>query len=84
MTDSVLIIENDPSTVELLSVVFQREGFTVYSALDGAEGARAPLLQRGGRRDVELDGRYAECRLGSRTGIAHRQGSPNSVRASGA
>jgi phosphoribosyl 1,2-cyclic phosphodiesterase/CheY-like chemotaxis protein len=38
MTDSVLIIENDPSTRDLFSVLFQRAGFTVYAAPDGAEG----------------------------------------------
>jgi phosphoribosyl 1,2-cyclic phosphodiesterase/ActR/RegA family two-component response regulator len=35
---SVLIIENDPDTMELLSLLFHREGFTVYTADDGAEG----------------------------------------------
>jgi phosphoribosyl 1,2-cyclic phosphodiesterase/ActR/RegA family two-component response regulator len=38
MTESVLVIDNDASTVELLSYLFQQEGFTVYTALDGAEG----------------------------------------------
>ena len=38
MTGSNLIIENDPDTVELLSLLFQREGFTVYTAGDGAAG----------------------------------------------
>ncbi len=38
MTESVLVIDNDKSTVELLSYLFEHEGFTVYAALDGAEG----------------------------------------------
>ena len=36
--ESVLIIENDPDAVELLSLLFDREGFTVYTAGDGAQG----------------------------------------------
>ena len=46
MKESVLIIENDPDAVELLSLLFDREGFTVYTAGDGAQGvalARAHL-----------------------------------------
>jgi phosphoribosyl 1,2-cyclic phosphodiesterase/ActR/RegA family two-component response regulator len=35
---SVLIIENDADTMDLLSLLFHREGFTVYTADDGAEG----------------------------------------------
>ena len=38
MTESVLVIDNDPSIVELLSYLFQEEGLTVHRALDGAEG----------------------------------------------
>ena len=38
MKESVLIIENDPDAVELLSLLFDREAFTVYTAADGAEG----------------------------------------------
>jgi CheY-like chemotaxis protein len=38
MTESVLVIDNDASMVELLSYVFQQEGLTVHRALDGAEG----------------------------------------------
>jgi phosphoribosyl 1,2-cyclic phosphodiesterase/CheY-like chemotaxis protein len=37
-TQSVLIIENDPDSVELVSMLFEREGFTVYTAADGADG----------------------------------------------
>jgi phosphoribosyl 1,2-cyclic phosphodiesterase/ActR/RegA family two-component response regulator len=36
--ESVLIIENDPDAMELLSLLFDREGFTVYTAGDGAQG----------------------------------------------
>ena len=38
MTESVLVIDNDPSIVELLSYLFQDEGLTVHTALDGADG----------------------------------------------
>ena len=38
MKESVLIIENDPDAMELLSLLFDREGFTVYTAGDGAQG----------------------------------------------
>jgi phosphoribosyl 1,2-cyclic phosphodiesterase len=38
MTESVLVIENDASTVEFLSYIFEQQGLTVYTALDGAEG----------------------------------------------
>ena len=38
MAESVLIVDNDPSTVELFTLVFQQEGYTVHSALDGAAG----------------------------------------------
>src|SRR5215475_1693925 len=38
MTESVLVIDNDASIVELLSYLFQQEGLTVHRALDGAEG----------------------------------------------
>src|SRR5919198_586701 len=35
---SVLIIENDPDAMELLSLLFDRKKFTVYTADDGAQG----------------------------------------------
>jgi phosphoribosyl 1,2-cyclic phosphodiesterase/CheY-like chemotaxis protein len=35
---TVLVIDNDASTVELLSYVFQHEGYTVHTALDGVAG----------------------------------------------
>lgn len=38
MTEAVLVIDNDASTVEMLAVLFQRAGYTVHTALDGAEG----------------------------------------------
>jgi phosphoribosyl 1,2-cyclic phosphodiesterase/CheY-like chemotaxis protein len=43
---SVLIIENDPDTMELLSLLFQREGFTVYTAADGADGVALASLHK--------------------------------------
>jgi phosphoribosyl 1,2-cyclic phosphodiesterase len=36
--ESVLIIENDPDALELLSLPFDRERFTVYTASDGVQG----------------------------------------------
>lgn len=46
MTDAVLVIENDASTVEMLSHLFRREGYTVYTALDGAEGLALATVHR--------------------------------------
>ncbi len=38
MEHSILVIDNDQSAVELLSVFFQQHDFSVYTALDGATG----------------------------------------------
>src|SRR5687768_9689322 len=43
---SVLIIENDPDTMELLSLLFEREQFTVYTAADGADGVALASLHK--------------------------------------
>jgi phosphoribosyl 1,2-cyclic phosphodiesterase/CheY-like chemotaxis protein len=40
MRDSVLVIDNDPNIVDLLSYFFERRGYTVHAALNGAEGLR--------------------------------------------
>ena len=40
MDNSVLIVEDDPETVELVSLYLRRDGYTVLSAPDGLEGLR--------------------------------------------
>jgi DNA-binding response OmpR family regulator len=37
----VLVVDDDPVIVKLLTVNFEMEGFTVRSAIDGAEGVAA-------------------------------------------
>ena len=41
-----VIIDNDASTVEMLSHLFRREGYTVYTAFDGAEGVALATAHR--------------------------------------
>ncbi|MCU1452377.1 MAG: response regulator [Acidimicrobiales bacterium] len=42
----VLVVDDDPVIVKLLTVNFEMEGFTVRSATDGAEGLAAARAQR--------------------------------------
>ncbi|HSE92536.1 MAG TPA: response regulator [Methylomirabilota bacterium] len=46
MSDSVLVIDNDPNIVELLSYFFERRGYTVHTAMDGTEGLRQAIAHR--------------------------------------
>jgi phosphoribosyl 1,2-cyclic phosphodiesterase/CheY-like chemotaxis protein len=48
MSDSVLVIDNDPNIVELLSYFFERRGYAVHAAMDGADGLRQALEHRPG------------------------------------
>src|SRR5262245_6399232 len=43
MSDSVLVIDNDPNIVDLLSYFFERRGYTVHAAMDGADGLRQAM-----------------------------------------
>ena len=43
---TVLVIDNDASTVELLTYVFQHEGYTVYTALDGVAGLALAIAHK--------------------------------------
>ncbi|MCU1354129.1 MAG: phoB [Acidimicrobiales bacterium] len=45
----VLVVDDDPVIVKLLTVNFEMEGFTVLTAVDGAEGV---ALARADRPDV--------------------------------
>jgi len=48
MSDSVLVIDNDPNIVDLLSYFFERRGYTVHAAMDGADGLNQALAHRPG------------------------------------
>ena len=39
-TPTVLVVEDDPTILQLLEVNFEMEGFTVVTATDGAEGVK--------------------------------------------
>lgn len=49
MTSKVLIVEDDPSTIELVRLYLQRDGYKVIAAMDGTEGLR---LAREARPDL--------------------------------
>ena len=40
---TVLVVEDDPTILQLLEVNFEMEGFTVLSATDGAKGIEAAI-----------------------------------------
>ena len=44
MSSSILIVEDDPDTTELVGLYLRRDGHKVMSAADGVEGLR--LLER--------------------------------------
>jgi len=46
MNHSVLIVDDNPDLRELLAFAFERAGFTVAQAGDGAEGLRCALAER--------------------------------------
>jgi DNA-binding response OmpR family regulator len=45
---SVLVIDNDRTLVEFLAFVFEHNGFTVYTALDGRQGLYVARARRPG------------------------------------
>ena len=51
MDNTVLIVEDDPETVELVSLYLRRDGYHVLSASDGLEGLR---LAREARPDLVI------------------------------
>jgi len=46
MGKKLLIIDDDPTLVRLLSLTLEAEGYEVYSALDGMEGLRCTYVHR--------------------------------------
>jgi DNA-binding response OmpR family regulator len=46
MDKTLLVIENDPALVDLVSFCFSEEGYTVYTAFDGGEGVKLALEHR--------------------------------------
>ncbi|MEX1993613.1 MAG: response regulator [Steroidobacteraceae bacterium] len=43
MTASILVIEDDPASLELLKYLLERAGYAVYAASNGAAGLQAAL-----------------------------------------
>ena len=43
MDKTLLVIENDPALVDLVSFCFSDQGYTVYTALDGDQGVKLAL-----------------------------------------
>jgi chemotaxis family two-component system response regulator PixG len=75
MDRSVLVIDNDDSIVEFLTVYFEMKGFTVYAALDGEAGL--DLATRHRPADIlcdmrlgDMDGAEVLQRLRSRPELA--------------
>ena len=51
-TRSILIIDDDPFFVRLLSDAFLENGFNVHTAIDGIEGVKKYLERQIGRETV--------------------------------
>jgi DNA-binding response OmpR family regulator len=75
MDRSVLVIDNDDSIVEFLTVYFELKGFTVYAALDGEAGLdlaarHRPAVILCDMRLGDMDGAEVLQRLRSRPELA--------------
>jgi two-component system, chemotaxis family, response regulator PixG len=75
MDRSVLVIDNDDSIVEFLTVYFEMKGFTVYAALDGEAGLdlatrHRPAVILCDMRLGDMDGAEVLQRLRSRPELA--------------
>lgn len=46
MDKTLLVIENDPALVDLVSFCFSDQGYTVYTAFDGDQGVKLALERK--------------------------------------